>query len=179
MTEDREDVKLSLAVDTIRRGGEVRLRARGMSMLPSLWPGDLLTIQARSQEGLTTGDIVLVVREKRCFVHRVVGMKIFADNVCLITRGDAMPHDDPFTSAELLGRVSRVQRGERSFVPSPRLSPVRSAVAWILCRSGRCRNLAMRFHTARLRGFGLVAYSSSDSYAGTRHVLDVSVPPHP
>jgi hypothetical protein len=178
MTKDREDVKLSLAVDTLRRGGEVRLTAWGMSMLPSLWPGDLLTVQAVSQEKVTLGDIVLVVREKRCFIHRLVEMQVSENGVRVITRGDAMPHDDPPMSAELRGRVICVQRGQRSFVPSSRVCLLHFAAAWILCRSGRCRSLAMRFHEARLRGLGRIG-SSSDSYARARRTLDVSVPPHP
>jgi hypothetical protein len=179
MTEDREDLKLNLAVESLRRRGEVRLRARGMSMLPSLWPGDLLTIQAVSQDEVTAGDIVLIMREKRCFIHRLVKLQIFENGVCLVTRGDAMPHCDPPAAAELLGRVIRVLRANRSFVPSLRISLVHSAAAWILCRSGCCRSLAMRFHAARLRGFGLIAWRSSDSYAQARRTLDVSVPPHP
>ena len=179
MTEDREDLKLNLAVESLRRRGEARLRARGMSMLPSLWPGDLLTVQAVSLDEVTVGNIVLVMREKRCFIHRLVKLQVFEKGVYFVTRGDAMPHCDPPASAELLGRVIRVQRANRSFVPSSRISRVRSAAAWILCRSGHCRSLAMRFHTARLRGLGLIAYRSSDSYARAHRTLDVSVPPHP
>lgn len=179
MTEDQEDLKLNLAVESLRRRGEVRLRARGMSMLPSLWPGDLLTIRPVCLDEVTAGNIVLVMRQERCFIHRLVKLQIFEKGVCLITRGDAMPHCDPSASAELLGRVIRVQRANRSFVPSSRISLVHSAAAWILCRSGHCRSLAMRFHAARLRGFGLIAWRSSDSCARARRTLDVSVPPHP
>jgi len=177
MTEDRENIKLNLVVETLRRCGEVRLKARGMSMLPAVWPGDLLTIQVVSQDEVIPGHIVLILREKRCFIHRLVGMQVSGNGVRLITRGDAMPDCDPVTSAELLGRVIRVQRANHSFVPSSRISPVHSAAAWILCRSGRCRNLAVRFHAARLRGVRLIAYRSSDSSPRAGHTLDVSVPP--
>lgn len=178
MTEDREDVKLNLAVEALRCCGEVRLKARGMSMLPSLWPGDLLTVQAVSQHEVVPGDIVLVMRERRCFIHRLVGIQASGNGVHIITSGDAMPHCDPVTSTQLLGRVTRVQRANRSFVPSSRISLADSAAAWILRRSSRCRNLAVRFHAARLRGLGLSAYRSSDSHARAQHTLDVSVPRH-
>ena len=177
--EDRELSNLNLAIETLRRRGEVRLRAQGMSMLPSLWPGDLLTIQAVNQDEVIPGDIVLVMREKRCFIHRLVGMQFSENGVRVITRGDAMPHRDPATSSELLGRVIRVQRANYSFVASSRVSLVHSVAAWLLCRSGRCRSLAMRFHAARLQGSGLISYGSSDSYARARSALDVSAPPHP
>ena len=179
MTEDREDLKLNLAIETLRRRGGVRSRARGMSMLPSLWPGDLLTIQAANQDEVIAGDIVLVMHEKRCFIHRLVEIQIFEKGIRLLTRGDAMPHGDPPACAELLGRVIRVQRADCSFVPSSRVSLVHSAAAWILCRSGRCRSLAMRFHAARLSGLGLITDCSSDSCVRAHGVLDVSVPPHP
>lgn len=178
MPEDRETLKLNLAVEALCRRGEVCLTAWGMSMLPSLWPGDLLTVQAVGQEEVTPGDIVLVIREKRCFVHRLVEMQVSENGVRVITRGDAMPQDDPPMPAELLGRVISVQRGKRSFVPTSRVPLLHFAAAWILCRSGRCRSLAIRFHAARLRGLGHIG-SSSDSYARARHTLDVSVPPHP
>jgi hypothetical protein len=108
----------------------------------------------------------------------LVGMQISEHGIRVITRGDAMLHRDPAASSELLGRVTRVQRGGFSFIPSSRVSLVRSVAAWILCRSGRCRSLAMRFHATRLSGVGCLA-GSSDSYARTPRTLDVSVPPHP
>jgi len=38
---ERESIKRDLAGQVLRAGGKLRLRALGLSMLPSLWPGDI------------------------------------------------------------------------------------------------------------------------------------------
>jgi signal peptidase I len=150
--EYREDPKLGLVAEMLRGRGTVRLKAWGVSMLPSLWPGDLLTIQSATHDEVVPGDIVLVMRDNRFRVHRLAERQQDQDYVSWITRGDAMPHNDPPVAAsELLGRVSGVRRANRSFVPSRRLSPLQSALAWMLCRSNLFRNLTLRIHAASVQ----------------------------
>jgi hypothetical protein len=147
-----ENPKLGLAAEMLRRWGTVRLTLRGTSMLPSLWPGDLLTIQSAAYDEVVRGDIVLVMRDNRSFVHRLVESRPVQGRLSWITRGDAMPHNDPpLTQSELLGRVSGIRRANRSFVPSRRLSLFRSALAWMLCRWERFRNLTLRIHAVFLQ----------------------------
>jgi hypothetical protein len=151
---DREEFKLGLAVEALRRGGRVQLRVWGVSMLPSLWPGDLVTVQAAMPNDIMPGDIGLVLRNKRCFIHRVVAKQISDGGVSFIMRGDAMPDNDPIVvAAEFLGRVIAVRRANRRFVPARRVSLANSAVRWILCRSDRLRSLSLRLHAARLYGW--------------------------
>jgi hypothetical protein len=119
-------------------------------MLPSVWPGDLLTIQSGAHDEAVPGDIILVLREDRVVVHRLIERREI--QVCLlwITRGDAMPQNDPPAAAsELLGRVVGISRADCSFVPSRRLSVFQFALAWMLCRGDRFRNLALRIHALR------------------------------
>jgi hypothetical protein len=152
MPEAREDPKLGLAAEILRGRGTVRLKAWGTSMLPSVWPGDLLTIQSTAYDEVVPGDIVLVLRNNRFFVHRLVESRRDQDCLWWITRGDAMPHSDPPAAAsELLGRVAGMRRANRSFVPSRRVSLLHSALAWMLCRCDRFRNLTLRIHAARLQ----------------------------
>jgi signal peptidase I len=147
-----EDPKLGLAAEMLRCGGTVRLELRGTSMLPSLWPGDLLTIQSAAYDEVVAGDIVLVMRENRFFVHRAIERKQDRDRLLWITRGDAVPHcDPPIAASELLGRVAGIHRANRCFVPSRRVSWFRSALAWMLCRWDHFRSLALRIHAARLQ----------------------------
>jgi len=125
--EVRGDLKLGLAAEMLRRRGTVRLELRGTSMLPCLWPGDLLTIQNAVHDEVVPGDI------------------------SWITRGDGVPHSDPPVAAsELLGRVTGIRRANRSFVPSRRISLLQSALAWMLRRWDHFRSLALLIHTARL-----------------------------
>jgi hypothetical protein len=149
----REDPKLELAAEMLCRHGSVQFRAWGTSMLPSVWPGDMLTIQSATQDEVVPQDIVLVQRDQRFIVHRLIERREVRSATLLITRGDAMPHSDPPAGAsELLGRVVRIRRGNRDFIPSRRLSLTHSALAWALCRSGRFGSLTFRiWRTISLR----------------------------
>jgi hypothetical protein len=150
--EPRENPKLALAAEMLRRCGNLQMKVWGASMLPSLWPGDLLTIQSAAHDEVVPGDIVLVVRDDRFFVHRLVETRRDAECLTWITRGDGMPNNDPPVAAsELLGRVTGVSRGNRSFVPSREVSSLNSALAWTLCRWDRLRNLALRIHATRVQ----------------------------
>jgi signal peptidase I len=149
-------------------------------MLPTLWPGDLLAIESVTQNDVLPGDILLVLRGKRCFVHRLIRKQTEENSACFITRGDAMPDNDPaVATAELLGRVVEVRRGNRSFVPKRRVSFVRSAVAWMLCRSDAFRGLALRLHGARLQDWRHAGGPSSGSLVRACAVSGVSAPHQP
>lgn len=144
----RDDHKLDLAAEVLRSSGALHLKAWGMSMLPSIYPGDLLTIQNAHQEDIVPGDIVLVRRDNRFFVHRLAEKRYHQGVLQWITRGDAMPHNDPpATGSELLGRVSSIRRNHRIIVPSRRASLLTSALAWMLCRSDSVRSAALRIHS--------------------------------
>src|ERR1700730_2178558 len=108
-----------LAEEIVRTFGEVRLRVFGTSMVPSILPGDLVTIQRTSLKDISPGEVVLFLQKGRLFVHRVVAQKVAAtadspSQSCLITRGDRLRHDDPpVSSVELLGRVFSIERNNR------------------------------------------------------------------
>jgi signal peptidase I len=145
--EPREDPKLDLAAEVLRSGGTVRLKAWGTSMLPTLWPGDLLTIESAHLTDIAPGDIVLVRRNSRFFVHRLAEKRVDSGVPHWITRGDAMRQNDPpTTKLELLGRVSGIERSPGVRVPVRRLSLLSSAVAWMLSRSNTFRSVALRMH---------------------------------
>jgi hypothetical protein len=151
MPENHDDEKLGLAAEMLRAGRTVHLTLRGTSMLPSLWPGDLLTIESAASDEVVPGDIVLVMRDNRSFAHRLVERRV-QHCPSLITKGDAVrSNDPPVARSEVLGRVACVRRSNRSFVPSRRVSPPRFALAWMFCRWDRFRNLALRIHAARLQ----------------------------
>lgn len=121
-------------------------------MLPSVWPGDLLTIQSAGFDEVVHGDIVLVLRDNRPLVHRLIHKQRTEDSVSWITKGDAMPHNDPpATASQMLGRVACIRRANRSFVPSRRTSRFHFVLAWTLFRWARFRTLMLRIHAAVLR----------------------------
>ena len=107
MTEARGDHKLELATEVLRSGGAIRLQALGTSMLPSVWPGDVLSIEPAPGKDLVLGDIVLAVRDGRFFVHRLIEKR----DCEWITRGDSLPQNDPpLAEAQVLGKVSLIHR---------------------------------------------------------------------
>jgi hypothetical protein len=138
--------EFGLAAEILASGGTVRLRAFGTSMLPTLWPGDILTIEGKSCHP-AAGDIVLVLLNQRPFVHRVKERRDGDGYSQWITRGDAVPQSDPpATDSELLGKVSFIQRNRRIIVPRRRLSAGARALAWVLCHCDRFRSVCLRLH---------------------------------
>ena len=110
------ELACGLAEEVVRTFGEVRLRVFGTSMVPSILPGDLVSIRRSSLCDIFPGEVILFSQKGRLFVHRVVDRKVVAvaggsGESCLITRGDRLRHDDPpVSSPELLGRVVSIER---------------------------------------------------------------------
>ena len=68
----RETLGCELAAEVLRSWGRLRLRATGASMLPAVWPGDVLSVRSQGVVEALPGDIVLFGREGRLVAHRVV-----------------------------------------------------------------------------------------------------------
>jgi signal peptidase I len=116
-------LKGELAGEILRRFGTLRLQVTGQSMLPSVWPGDVLLIKRCFFGEVSPGDIVLYARERRLFAHRVIGAGADLDERCLVTQGDASPTpDSPISAAEFLGRVSQIVRAGKCVEPASVLS---------------------------------------------------------
>jgi len=71
----RETVGCELAAEVIRSFGKLRLRANGSSMIPAVWPGDILSVHTQDAHEAQPGDIVLFGRDGRLFAHRVVEVR--------------------------------------------------------------------------------------------------------
>jgi signal peptidase len=149
-----DEVKRDLALEVLRAFGETRIRVTGTSMLPAVWPGDVLTIRRQGLEEIRPGDLVLSRREGRFVAHRVVqcgsgtlplsvtgygqpATGYRPESGCaaslLITRGDRLRTPDPPVAAgDLLGRVVWIERGGRRV--DPRLTWSGRLSAWVLCR---------------------------------------------
>ncbi len=149
LSHGREQSKLSMAIEVLQSFGEVRLQALGVSMLPTLWPGDRVTIQAAGFDRVGPGDIVLCARQNLFFTHRVTQKSEQAGQF-LITQGDAMVQEDPPVSPdELLGKVITVYRYGNAFEPARELSETRRLAGILLCRWNLFRSLALRLHAWR------------------------------
>ena len=127
-----------------RLGSRVRLRVHGESMLPALWPGDVVDIVSCSREDIRPGEIVLALRSGRLFLHRLVAFQPSG----FVLRGDSMPGPDPrYRSEALLGRLVRGAGGgeERGFSAAV----CSRALGMLLCHCGVARRLALKLHSRR------------------------------
>lgn len=109
---DKEhSLKCELAAQVVRSFGILRLEVTGLSMLPSVRPGDILFIERRDMREIAAGDIVLFARQGRLVAHRVLCKTTVGGMSHAITRGDALLlPDDPVSPTELLGSVRHILR---------------------------------------------------------------------
>ena len=144
--------KCELAEKTLRLFGSLHLRVTGFSMLPSVWPGDLLLIRCQEMEQIYPGDIVLFACHGRLIAHRVVLKRDDPEGPSLITRGDALPlQDSAISPAELLGKVSGILRAGEWIEPPRRLSLGARIVAMLVSHSGRAAGILSRLLANRRR----------------------------
>jgi signal peptidase I len=142
-----------LAGEVVSSFGEVRLRVLGTSMVPSVHPGDLVSIERAGPSEISAGEIALYLREGRLFAHRVVARAGTPEQPLLIFRGDRLRHNDPpVCTSELLGRVRSIERGRRRIQPRNRLSMWERMIALLLRSSDRATYLYLRLDAGR-RGF--------------------------
>lgn len=140
-----ESLQCELLAEAIRLHGRARLRVQGTSMLPSLWPGDVLRVERRGSAEVGVGCIVLYRREQRVFAHRVV-----KKDPGLVTRGDRLAHPDPpLRPEELLGEVTWVERGGNGFAPARRAGWAAALLRLVSRVSDLPAGLLLRFGSAR------------------------------
>ena len=124
-----------------------RIRVWGSSMFPSVRPGDVVTIEDGNTP-LVPGDIVLYIREDRLWLHRVVRFECGRP----VTRGDALPEaDGPLAPGEVLGRVTRIERGPSGFSPRRKPPWAERVVAALCRRSDRFHRLCVFVWALRLK----------------------------
>jgi hypothetical protein len=150
--------RLSLVAETLRGIGReglaqsrnIRIRVYGESMLPALWPGDIVEIAPCAPQEVRKGEILLATREGRFFLHRLLAP---CQTNGFLLRGDSMPGVDPlFPSEALLGRL--VRRIESSRGTSPSAFALRRgwsarfsrAMGFLFCHVSLARRIALRIH---------------------------------
>ncbi len=134
VTDPRNELKGRLFLEALRSFGAARLAVTGTSMLPAIWPGDVLEVRRQGVGDAQRGDVVLFLRDGRLVAHRVVERLDREGGNLLVTRGDRQrATDPPISNEELMGRVTKVLRGNRR--KAPRLNFACWVGAWILTRS--------------------------------------------
>jgi signal peptidase I len=157
-----ESLRLELAAKVLRDFGELRFRASGGSMLPAIFPGDILLVRRDPIGRIRPGHTVLSFRAGQFYAHRVVRIENSGAAVCLITRGDALRVEDPPVSEdEYLGRVTGLSRGRTHRQTIHRLGLASRVFACVLRRSDFLATSLMRWHSLRLRLAGKLKFAGS------------------
>jgi signal peptidase I len=118
LRDSEHEMKCELAAQVLRTFGTLRLEVTGLSMLPSVWPGDVLFVERREMEEIAAGEIILFAREDKLVAHRVLSKTVVGDETYAITRGDGLlATDEPVSPAELLGSVRHVLRAGQYVAP--------------------------------------------------------------
>jgi hypothetical protein len=149
------------------------LQVLGQSMLPTIWPGDVVTIGRAVADAMEIADIGVFQRDRRVFVHRLKKILVIDGLTQFVTRGDSATDDDPLFPADtLLGKVALIQHKNRSPVPSGNLSLCARAAGWVFARSSSLRNLALRIDAMRGDGArGIKASAGHDTRCRNRELL--------
>jgi signal peptidase I len=138
-SQQRSMLGSELVAEVASSFGEVRLKVTGASMIPAVWPGDVITVRRRDMAALQPGQIVLFRQEGKLFAHRIT--RIRAD--FLTTRGDSLRYNDPpLRESDIVGQVVCLLRNGRRV--NPRQSFWQRVSSSIMRRSDFCKRMALR-----------------------------------
>ena len=99
-----------LAAQLLRRGDRLRIKARGGSMVPFLWDGDVALVTPTAGSEVDVGDVVCYeMPPGRLYLHRVIAR----DRDRVVAKGDALPFTEVVERAQLLGTVVAIERHGR------------------------------------------------------------------
>ncbi len=157
--EEHDLAGCALAEEALRSFGELRFRAHGTSMLPAIWPSDVLRVKAIPSREALVGQVWLSRQRGRLVVHRIV--RLGEDGMrTVVCRGDFLEWDDPALPPEgLLGLVTHRERRGAVQALSYAIRK-RSWLAECLRRSLMVRTIALR-----LQCFWDKRYQAKQSYS--------------
>ena len=99
-----------LAGEFLKKGGCLRIKARGASMVPFLWDGDLVQVVPTDGRNILVGDVICYeTSPERLFLHRVIGR----DGERFVAKGDALAFSDVIAPWQVLGKAVAIERHGR------------------------------------------------------------------
>jgi len=153
--QSKQEARLDLAAEVLQRFGEVRFVAHGGSMIPAIYPGDLLTVRSESVANARCGEIVLFLLGGRFFVHRMIRKWPERNRVVFSTSGDALTQEDPSVDgSQLLGRVTSVLRRGRLVKLAAHANPWTRFLRWSVRNSATFAKALLATHLLRSRILG-------------------------
>ncbi|MDX9920399.1 MAG: signal peptidase I [Paludibacter sp.] len=107
-----------VAVELLSKNHSLNYRTKGMSMYPTLRPGDKAIVEKCEADKCKRGDIVVFRQDNKLICHRIIKSDFRRGELSILTKGDnCRKADKPFTSDSLLGIVRVFERDakQRSF----------------------------------------------------------------
>jgi signal peptidase I len=145
-SQQRLELGCELVTDVARSFETVCLKVTGSSMIPAIWPGDVLTARNCDIHEIQPGQIVLYRRQKGLVAHRATHVTGYL----LITRGDTLQNDDPpIQASDIVGQVVSLVRNGRPV--NLRHTPWQRFSSSVLRRSDFCLRMTLRLGR-RLQG---------------------------
>jgi len=96
-----------LAVEMLRRGGRLRIKARGTSMMPFIRDGDIVVVATAETTDIAVGDVICYDASPRSIVlHRVIARA--GDR--FVAKGDALGSRELVPFPQLLGKAIGLER---------------------------------------------------------------------
>jgi hypothetical protein len=129
---------LGLTDDLMANDCQIRFRARGSSMHPTIRDGEPIVLQRIDLAQLRRGDIVLSRQRDRLFAHRIVKLtKADGLPTSLLLRGDALDSCDlPIGPGAIVAKVVAVERRGRLIdLGSRRAKAAFTVRKWLLHRA--------------------------------------------
>jgi signal peptidase I len=147
-----ESLPFELAAEVLRDFGKLQLRAFGGSMLPAIFPGDVLLVRREAIGAIRRGHVVLFRRCGCFYAHRVVRIENHAGGLHLITRGDALAYEDfPTCEDDLLGRIPALIRRGRHIELAAAPNPAARIFQWAVKNSDLFASALLRWHLSKMR----------------------------
>ena len=115
----------------LEKGVPFRFRAKGFSMSPFIKDGDVVTVSPLFDTKPHLGDVLAFIHPgaKKLFVHRMIGKE---GNSCMIRGDNTLEMDGLVALANILGRVTRVERNGKRILLG--LGPERWLIAFLTRR---------------------------------------------
>ena len=94
---------IELLQETLEKGNDLRFRALGSSMFPSI-----------KSAAICIGDVIFYRRDGRVYAHRLIRERRMDGGFLFTTRGDCLPFSDPpINPTQVFGKVVSIERGRR------------------------------------------------------------------
>jgi signal peptidase len=112
-----------VCTELLRKGHQIKFKAPGDSMYPTICDGDLITVQPIKPSDIIIGDIIFYRHKSGVVAHRVVNIQAPQSSVpspqyFFTLRGDAaIVLDNPVGTDQILGKVVSVERNGRCIDP--------------------------------------------------------------